>query len=69
MSKDDTYSTEINISEEYNLKPAISIKEARKILGKKISDQLSDEEVGGLIGHMSLMAERLLTTKSVPQND
>lgn len=49
-------------------KPIITIKEARKILGKKVSDQLSDEEVGKLIGSMAFLANRLLEVKSVPQN-
>lgn len=63
MSKNDVCPTE-----NYNLKPIISVKEARKILGKKVSDQLSDEAVGELIGSMSFLADRLLEAKSVPQN-
>lgn len=46
MSKRDTSYSETNTFEKYNLKPIISIKEARKLLGKKVSDQLSDEEIG-----------------------
>lgn len=56
-----------NINSQY--KPIITVKEARKILGKNISDLLSDEEVGRLIGSMSEIANRLLSMKSVPQND
>lgn len=50
-------------------KPIITVKEARKILGKNISDLLSDEEVSRLIGRMSEITNRLLSMKSVPQND
>jgi len=50
-------------------KPIITVKEARKILGKKVSDRLSDEEVGRLIGSMAFLADRLLETKSVPRNE
>lgn len=66
MSKRDSSHSETNTLERYNLRPIISIKEARKLLGKKISDQLSDEEVGEFIGGMSFLANRLLETKSVP---
>ena len=69
MSKTDSTSAKTNIFEQYSLKPIISVKEARKLLGKKVSDQLSDEEVGGLIGSMSFLADRLLETKTVPQNE
>lgn len=68
MSKNDSSCSETNTLEPYNLKPIISVKEARKLLGKKISDQLSDEEVGELIGNMSFLANRLLEAKSVPHN-
>jgi len=68
MSKEDSHYPETNILEKYNLKPIISIKEARKILGKKVSDPLSDEEVGRLIGDMTLLANRLLEVKSVSQS-
>lgn len=68
MSKNDSSYSKTNTLEQYNLKPIISVKEAKKLLGKKISDQLSDEEVGGLIGNMSFLANRLLETKSVPRN-
>ncbi len=63
MSKNGTCPTE-----NYNFKSIISVKEARKLLGKKVSDQLSDEAVGELIGNMSFLAGRLLEAKSVPQN-
>ncbi len=69
MSKEDSSLSETNTLEKYNFKPIISIKEARKLLGKKISDRLSDEEVGGLIGDMSFLADRLLEVRSVPQNE
>lgn len=66
MSKEDSSFSKTNTFENCNLKLIISVKEARKLLGKKISDQLSDEEVGVLIGNMSFLANRLLETKSVP---
>lgn len=69
MSKEDSSLSETNTLENCNLKPIISVKEARKLLGKKVSGQLSDEEVGRLIGDMSLLANRLLEIKSVPQNE
>lgn len=69
MSKKDSSYSKTNTLEGYNLRPIISVKEARKLLGKKISDQLSDEEVGGFIGDMSFLANRLLEAKSVPQNE
>lgn len=69
MSKEDSSLSGTNTLEKYNFKPVISIKEARKLLGKKISDQLSNEEVGRLIGNMSFLANRLLEAKSVPGNE
>lgn len=54
------------IYDEY--KPIITVKEARKIIGKKLSDQLSDEELGGLIGNMTLIADRLIANNPVPQS-
>lgn len=66
MSKKPDVPTKTETSE-YE-KPIITVKEARKILGKKVSDQLSDEEVGRLIGSMAFLANRLLEAKSVPQN-
>lgn len=68
MSKTDSTSAKTNTLEQYNLKPIISVKEARKLLGKKVSDQLPDEEVGRLIGYMSFLSDRLLETKTVLQN-
>lgn len=69
MSKTNYTSAKTNTLEQYNLKPIISVKEARKLLGKKVSDQLSDEEVGRLIGNMSFLVDRLLDAKHVPQNE
>lgn len=68
MSKRDSNHPQINTTITYDLKPIISVKEARKLLGKKVSDQLSDEVVGELIGSMSSLADRLLEVKTVPQN-
>lgn len=69
MSKEDSSLSKTKTFENCHLKPIISVKEARKLLGKKVSDQLSDEEVGRLIGNMSFLANWLLETKSVPQNE
>lgn len=74
MSKNDARPTETKTDPKQTLdspfdKPIISVKEARKLLGKKVSDQLPDEEVGRLIGDMSFLANRLLEIKSVPQNE
>lgn len=68
MSKKDSNHPQINTVLAYDLKPIISVKEARKLLGKKVSDQLSDEVVGELIGSMGFLADRLLEVKTVPQN-
>lgn len=69
MSKEDSSLSKTKTFPKYNLKPIISVKEARKLLGKKVSDQLSDEEVGRLIDDMDFLANRLLETKSVPRNE
>lgn len=69
MSKEDSSLSKTNTFENCNLKPIISVKEARKLLGKKVSDQLSDEDVGRFIGNMSFLADSLLEAKSVPQNE
>lgn len=68
MSKKPSASTEKkNNYAQY--KAIITVKEARKLLGKNISDKLSDEEVGNLVGSMGFLANRLLETKTVPRND
>lgn len=69
MSKKDASYSETNILAKYNLKPIISVKEARKLLSKRVSDQLSDEDILGLIGNMDSLANRLLETKTVPRNN
>ncbi len=66
MSKRDTSYSEINTFEKYNLKPIISVKEARKLLGKKVSDQLPDEQIGQLIGDFSAIAKDSLEASLVP---
>ena len=40
----------------------ISVKEARKILGKELSDKLSDEDLAAMIGNMYRMAEAILNS-------
>lgn len=69
MSKKDSYSSKINTSQNYDeYKPIITVKEARKIIGKKLSDQFSDEELGELIGQMEFIADRMITNNLVPRN-
>lgn len=66
MSRRDTSYSETNTFEKYNLKPIISVKEARKLLGKKVSDQLPDEQIGQLIGVFSVIAKDSLEASLVP---
>lgn len=46
----------------------ISVKEARKILGKEMSDKLSDEDLAKMIGLFHEMAENILDSDIVPNN-
>lgn len=46
----------------------ISLKEARKILGKEDSEKISDHDLAVMIGSMSKMADCLLNVKIVPKN-
>ena len=46
----------------------ISVKEARKILGKEVSDKLSDEDLARMIGLFHKMAESILDSKIVLNN-
>lgn len=48
-------------------KPIISVKEARKILGKDYED-ISDDDLMGTIVKMYKIAQRLLASNSVPNN-
>lgn len=47
----------------------ISVKEARKILGKEMSDKLSDEDLARMIGLFHKMAESILDSDIVPNNN
>ncbi len=47
----------------------ISVKEAREILGKEVSDKLSDVDLARIIGLFSQMAESILDSDVVPNND
>ena len=47
----------------------ISVKEARKILGKEVSDKLSDADLARMIGLFSQMAESILDSDIVPNNN
>ena len=49
-------------------KMIISLKEARKLLGKESSEKISDSDLTAMIGTMSKMADRLLNVKVVPKN-
>ncbi len=48
-------------------KPIISVKEARKIIGKEASSRFSDEELGHIIGQMNFLANKMLDASLVPQ--
>ena len=49
-------------------KMIISLKEARKLLGKDDSEKISDHDLAVMIGSMSKMADCLLNAKIVPKN-
>ncbi len=55
------------IVEQPQFKPIISVKEARKLMGKELSEQFDDEDVMGLVRLMSYLAQGLLEHVSVPQ--
>ena len=46
----------------------ITTKEARKIIGKKDSTRISDEDLARLIGLMHKTASELIDVKVVPKN-
>ncbi len=46
----------------------IAIKEARKLLGKNISNKLSDEDLARVIGTMYKIASNLIYEQVVPKN-
>lgn len=46
----------------------ISVKEARKILGKECSDKLSDADLSKMIGVFSKLANSLVDANIVPKN-
>lgn len=48
-------------------KLVISVKEARKILGKESSDSMTDEDLIGLIGLFTSLSDMLLEQYSVRQ--
>ena len=52
----------------YSDKAIISVKEARKILGKEVSESLSDADLMEVIGIMSKLADALLSEEFVPNN-
>ena len=47
----------------------ISTKQARKLLDKQLSNQLSDEDLTRLIGQVQHLTESILDKKIVPEND
>lgn len=49
-------------------KLVISVKEARKILGKELSDKMTDDDLIGLIGMFTSLSDMLLEQFSVRQN-
>lgn len=44
----------------------ISIKEARKLLGKTLSDEMTDDHLADVVACLSYLASTLLRTISVP---
>lgn len=48
--------------------PIITVKEARKILGKNVSDRLSDEDLARVIGWMHKIVSNLIDANIVPKN-
>lgn len=46
----------------------ISLKEARKLLGKEDSEKITDHDLAVMIGSMSKMADCLLSANLVPNN-
>lgn len=50
-------------------RPIISLKEARKIIGKELSDQLSDEYLADIIRQFSSLSRAILDTITVPENE
>ncbi len=65
MSKKPNVPAKIKNNEDQ--KPVITVKEARKIIGKELSDKLSDEQLGRLIGEFSTIARESLEASLVPQ--
>jgi len=49
-------------------RPIISVKEARKLLGKELSDTLTDIDLMEVIKLMYYLANTLMEFKKVPQN-
>ncbi len=47
----------------------ITVKEARKLLGKNTSDKMSDEDLARLIGIMYKIANNLIRGQIVPKNE
>lgn len=49
--------------------PVISVKEARKIIGKDLSNKLGDSDLAVIISWFYNLASSLLSTYNVPQNE
>lgn len=52
-----------------NYKPILTIKQARRILGKDISDSIDDIHLSRMIGELSNLANAMIDDFSVPKND
>lgn len=52
-----------------NEKPLITLRQARRILGKKASNSLTDADLSRVIRMMSSLAEDLMCNNQVPKND
>ena len=50
-----------------NEKPILTLRQARRLLGKQTSDSIDDMHLSRMIGAMSSLAESLISTNSVPK--
>ena len=52
-----------------NYKPTLTLKQARRILGKDISDRIDDIHLSRMIGELSNLANAMIDDFSVPKNE
>lgn len=56
-----------NILADY--KPTLTLKQARRILGKDISDSIDDVHLSRMLGELSNLAKAMIDDFSVPKNE